>query len=532
MHIIEQRILNNFKKEPGREIPTTEIVRAVYPEEYAKIIRGMSDELSDKRLIQQARRKKGQLHRKILYHLGNLVKDDILKVTSIKGKGEKYFSLSIEEGELIIEKKHKKIVISKPSISTTLIEEYEDKGIVHKFDPDNWINKVNCILLESTKHTGLNSFYNLIYTCFSEVNDVLGLNNFEHLIQKSSQENVEEILKKLDIDTKDHERFVSLIINVKNIDDDKKVSDFIKSFAKINPKNVTLVFKTESKELRAHKTLFKTLISELSEAEIKINIHNRKVHNAPIIIGKAGPYTLLEEEWKEYEENIRGKTMGLVIANTTIAIDVNRFFSQTRDNQEFRSLIQRTAKTLLKVNTTQKKKANEYFKRLDELNKPYTKKFFAYAKNYIRFWNYDWREKQHEHILELLESTIQEIKKFCTTQQTIYRACGIPFNFNIVFSSVFRKYIQNLSTRRYIKTTIRKFKDYHTPEIIKFIETREKLFKIFEGGDRIRFFRSEEFVPEEVIREFTFLINTYELPLITYDFRERRGETKLTSFME
>ena len=532
MHFIEQRILNKFKKEPLREIPTTEIVRAVYPEEYVKIIRDINNEFSDKKLAQKAKRRKGQFHRKILYHLNKLVDDEILKVIFIKGKGEKYFALGIEEGEMIVERKHKKIVISKPSISTSLIEEYEARNIVHKFDPDNWVNKLNCILLESTNYTGVNKFYDLVYGCFSEINDVLGLNNFEHLIQNSSLENLEEVLKKLDVDTRDHERFVSLIINVKNILDDKKMSGFIKSFVKINPRNVVLVFKTESKELRSHKTLFKDIVSELSSEEIKINIHNRKIHNAPIIIGKAGPYTLREDEWQDYEENIRGKTLGLVIANTSIAIDVNRFFKENLSSKEFRKLILKTAKTLLKVNTTQNKKCNEYFKRLNELNKPYTKKFFAHTRNYIRFWNYDWREKKQEHLLELLESTSQEIKKFCSTQQTIYKACGIPFNFDIVFSSVFRKYTQNLSTRRYIKTTVKKFKDYHSPEIVNFIETREKLFKIFNGGDRIRFFRSEEFNPEDVIKELVFLMNTYELPLITYDFKERRGEMKLTSFME
>lgn len=532
MHFIEQQILKKFKKEPSREISTTEIVRAVYPEEYVKIIRDINNEASDKKLAQQAKRKKGRLHRKILYHLNILVGDDILKVSSVKGKGEKHFSLSLEQGDLVIEKKHKKIIISKPLISTNLIEEYEAKGIIHKFNPDSWVNKLNCILLESTTRAGLNNFYDLVYSCFSEVNDVLGINNFEYHIQNSSQENIHEFLKKIDMDTKDYERFVSLIINVKEIKDDKKICSFIKEFAKINPRNVTLVFKTQSKELMSHKTLYQCLVSEFSEEEVKINIHNRKVHKAPIIVGKAGPYTLSDEEWKDYEDNIRGKTIGLVIANTSIAIDVRRFFRQSVDNKEFRKLIQKTAKTLLKVNTTQKKNANEYFKRLDELNKPYTKKFFAYAKNYIRFWNYDWREKEHEHIVELLESTKQETNKFCLIQKTIYRACGIPFNFDIVFSSVFRKYTKNLSNRRYIKTTIKSFKDYHTPEITKFIETRERLFKIFDGADRTRFFRSEELTPLEVIRELGFLMNTYELPLITYDFKERKGEMKLTRFME
>lgn len=532
MHPIEQKILSKFKKEPSKEISTTEILRAVYPEEYSKITRGIRDEFLDKRLAQQAKRKKGRLHRKILYHLNKLVDDDILKVSSVKGKGEKYFSLSIEEGELVVEKKHKKIIIAKPSVSTSLIEEYENKSIVHKFDPDGWINKLNCILLESTNYEGINKFYNLIYNCFSEINDALGLNNFEYLVQNSSPENVEEFIRKLDLDTKDYERIVSIIINAKNIHDEKKISGFIKAFVKINPKNVVLIFKTESKELKAHEKLFRTIVSEFSKEEIKLNIHNKKTHNAPIVIGKAGPYTLSEEEWKDYEENVREKTIGLVIANTTIAIDIHNFFREGFGNKDFRELILRTAKTLLKVSTTQRKKANEYFKRLNELNKPHTKKFFAYSKNYIRFWNYDLREKNQEHLVELLESTKQELKQFCSTQQTIYKACGMPFKFNIVLSSVFKKYIKALSQRRYTKTTIRRFRDYHLQDIVKFINTRESLFKIFDDCDRIRFFRSGEFASQEVTREMVFLMNSYELPLITYDFKERRGELKLTTFLE
>jgi hypothetical protein len=125
MHTIEQRILNKFKKEPLREISTTEIVREACPEEYSRIIEGLHSELSDKKNFLLAKRKKGQLHRKILYHLNDLIKNNILKVSSVKGKGEKYFSLAIDEGQLVVEKKNTQVVITKPTISTSMIEDYE-----------------------------------------------------------------------------------------------------------------------------------------------------------------------------------------------------------------------------------------------------------------------------------------------------------------------------------------------------------------------------------------------------------------------
>jgi hypothetical protein len=531
MHSTEQSILNKFKQEPLREISTTELIRAVHPEEYSRIIRDIDNEFSDKKLTRKAYQRKAQLHRKTLYHLNKLVSDGVLKVSSVHGKGEKYFSLNMDEGELVVEKKHKKIIISKPTISTSLIEEYEAKGIVHKFDPDGWITKLNCLLLESSKEQGINKFYELVYNCFPEVNDALGLNNFEQLIQTNTPENTEEVLKKLDIETKDHDRIVSIIINLKNITDDNRVADFIKNFVKIKPRNVNILFKAESKELKSHEKLFSSIIPEFAREELKLNIHNRKVHDAPMILGKAGPYTLREEEWKDYEEKIRGKTIGLAIASTSIIIDINRFFNSGLNINEFRKLLQKIANVLLKVSMTKNKKAGDYFKRLDDLNKPNTKQFFAYEKNYIRLWNYDLAERGQEHLPELLESSHQEIKRFCSTQHTIYRACGIPFSFDIALSTVMRRFSTDLSQRRYAKATIRSFKDYQDQETINQIQLKEKLSSIFDGGDRTRFFRRGEFIPQDLLRELVFLMNTYDLPIITYDFKERKGEIKLTNFM-
>jgi len=531
MHIIEQRILNKFKKEPLREIPTTELVREAYPEEHSRMLAKISDSHIDKRAAIQAMRKKGQLHRKVLYHINNLVKDGVLKVGSVKGKGEKHFTLAMDEGQLVVEKKHRQIVITKPSISTSLIEEYEIKSIVYKFDPEGWITKLNCILLESTNFDGINHFYDLVYSCFSEVNDALGLNNFEHLIQKSSEENIEDIIKRLDLDTKDQGRVVCIIINVKNIIDNEKMRAFIQSYSRMRPKNISIVFKTDTKELKSHEALFESIISDFSKEEIKLNIHNRNVHDAPIIIGKGGPYTLREDEWKDYEETVRGKTIGLAIAHTSLAIDCNRFFSQYQNTRDFRDLILKVSRMLLKVSASQRKKSNEYFKRLNELNKPYTKKFFGYAKNYIRFWNFDFEDERQKNLMALMESTKEEVKRFCATERTIYKSCGIPFNFDITFSGVFKKFSSGLSERKYRRISIRGLQDLSSPELNRIIRAKEKLADIFDGNDRMRLHRGGKSLPEEILKEMKFLMNTNHLPIITYDFSEIRGEIKLTSFM-
>ena len=531
MHLIEQKILNQFKKEPLKETSTTEIVRAVHPEEYSKIIRSINSETADRKDKNNSMREKGQLHRKVLYHLNKLVDEKVLIVTNTKGKGEKMFSLNIEQGEIIVEKKRKTIIINKPSVSTNLIDEYEDKKIIQKFDPESWINKVNCILLENSQQLGTNKYYDVIYNSLSEVNDALGLNDFEQIIQDNPSEEVDEFINKLDIDTKDHNLFVSMILNTQNFRDEEKIKQFIRNFARKKPKNIALIFKTESKDVKLRTELFKEIIEQFSSKEIKINLQNSRIHSPPMIIGKAGSYTIEKDEWENYKENIRGKTIGLVISQVSIAIDLYRFFRESPSANDFRELIMRTAKTMLQVNSTQRRKSNDYFKKLNDLNYPNTKKFFLHSNNYIRFWNYNLSDEKQANLLELMQSAKKEIDIFCKTEETIYKSCGIPITFRINFSSVFKKFSPNLSSRIYHKTTIKRFKDFQSKEMSILISLKEDLTKIFDGGDRARFFRRGEYTAEEIIKEWAFLMNTHELQLITYDFKELKGDVKLTNFM-
>jgi len=45
----------------------------------------------------EAKRKKFQLHRKLLYYLNKLIDEKILRISRIQEKGEKTFALAIED---------------------------------------------------------------------------------------------------------------------------------------------------------------------------------------------------------------------------------------------------------------------------------------------------------------------------------------------------------------------------------------------------------------------------------------------------
>ena len=65
------------------------------------------------------------------------------------------------------------------------------------------------------------------------------------------------------------------------------------------------------------------------------------------------------------------------------------------------------------------------------------------------------------------------------------------------------------------------------------LKAKEKICEIFDGGDRLRIFRSGSIEVDEIIKEFGILLNSYNIPLYCYDFGEIRGANlKLTSFIE
>ena len=387
-------------------------------------------------------------------------------------------------------------------------------------------------MLDGYMFEGLQNLYSAISDLFLNINDVLCVNDFELLVQKSRKEDLEKFLKKLDIDTLDYNKTITFNIFFPHIKREAIIMDFIKLFSEIKPANMNLVFALTSAELSKHHKVMEEAISCFSKQKIKLNIKNCSLKQAPYIVGMAGVHTVDDEDWQIYKEEIRGKSIGLSCVQSSVAVDINRFFQNFETQAEFRKFIMKIAKSLLTANTAQRRNSLEYFKKINELNKEHANDFFRFSRNYIRLWNYDWQEKTQEHIISLLESCKEEIDDFCLQEETIFKSCGIPIRFKVVFSSAFTHFDPSfLSKRTYHKTTIRKLEDLHTDEMKTFITTREKTFKIFDGGDRIRFFRSGDFKPEDITHELAYILNSFELPFFCYDFTERKGNVSLMNFM-
>ncbi len=542
----EQKIIQILTQRKNTDISTTSLVKQLHPEKYEEIRNLIENPQRDIDLIKIGKRNKARLHRQILYHLNKLKEENYIQITRIEGRGEKYFKLN--ETKTINDKKGQevqRIIESMTNLQDELstltgIEEYEEQKIVKRFDHNNWLTKINSFILETNKTQNIKKLYELINELYPTYNDVVGLRDFQEIIEKSTPEEQTNFIKKINIDTKDYNKYINLIIDLTKIRNYVKISDFINIFADINPDKVFIIFQTTSKTLTTQNRLINTLVKKFSENKIRVNIQNKNLNKAPYMIGRAGAYTFNEEEWERYEEEIQGKTIGACCSETSIYIDIYRTFKDKINYTNFRELILKTSKALLIATATQRKKSDHLFKPINKANQNYQNKFFNTSYNYIRLWNYDIlfneetnKEEDFERFKDLLTSTVEEVEDFCKREETIFRSCGIPIRFKIVLSSAFRRFDKDfLSPRIYKKVLIKSLKDYYRDDVIKDIKRRESLYKIFKGGDRVRFFRDAKTSTDEIITEFHYLLTNHHLPLFTYDFRTLKGELTLNSFLK
>lgn len=500
MHRIEERILQLFKENPEREFKTTEIVETIFSKNFG----------SDKIL-------KAQLHRKALYHLNKLVDSEILKVSKVIGKGEKCFSLTIQQGEILLKSK-KTIIISNTGAPSTPIGNFEENKVILKYELPTWISKLNSVLINASE-LKIKKFFELLKESVISVNDSVGIINLEHLMNKHPEDLIDKLVEL----SLDYHRTISISINVSEL---PKLKEFLELYTYSYNNNLLLVFEGSPLELHAQSKVFLYIIDLFKDKKIKLNIKNSDISKSPYIIGKIGPYTINYLDWNVFLE--KDFEIPLIsLSQSSIIVDVNKFFRENSVS-DFRESLLKVANSLLSGNIIQRKRSDEFFQQFDSFTRNKKNRLFSYSSNYIRFWNYDW-EKDYEFVT-LLNSCIPRVKEFCSNEETIYKSCGMPIRFRISFSSVIKRFDDNLSHRNYSKVEIKSIKDIESVKTKKFLRTREELFESFDGGDRVRFFRTGDFENKDVLQEVILIMNSYRIPYFCFDFTRMRGNTKLTHY--
>lgn len=530
MRNTEEIILNIFKDNSTRELNTESLAKEIYPQEYALIEDLMRS--TDKSHMHDGKRRKFQLHRKLLYYINKLIDDNIIKVSKIAEKGEKYFTLKAGEGDTIIGKGYKKILVTKPAITSTYMDKHEIKDIMKKYEEDSWITRFNSILLECGKIQDVDRTYELITESFTVINDAVALNEFEVILNHAEEKSLKEFLDRISRDTDNFNKTVSIIIGLGQAGNG--IYPFIEHYAKIRPKRVNIIFNLGNKDVQKCSKALGYIFENFSESKIKVNFKNNDIISAPHFKGRAGIYNFDEQDWSVYTKKFKGSVTSIGCSQSQIALNINKFFEVYQTDTEFREAVLDAAKTLLYANMVQRRKSNEYFKNINNINYPHSADFYKFSRNYIRFWNYDWHKdiQENHNLFDLIRSTKEIVDNFCYSEETIFKSCGVPIRFRIAFSSAFRNFdTKFMGERDYKKFTISRSEDYYTGEIKGFLEAREKMFEIFDGGDRLRIFHKSDFAINDILHEMGILLNAYKVPLFTYDFSGLKGTVKLTNFM-
>ncbi len=527
MHRIENGILETFRREPARSFSTTDLVHNVFKEEYAAINQHLQS--GEKRSVRKGYAEKAKLHRKLLYHVTKLVDEKLLIHDGYRGKGEKLFRLGLDDGQIVVHGKDRRIVIAKHAQVTTPIDGYEQEGLIKKYRPETWLTKHDALLVDCLSFPDAAALQRRLQHLFPCVADSLALERFDHLLGVGAYEDTIRLLDYLAMDAHDYDVAVALLINLSSLEQEAALLRLLRERLATLPPHLSFVFTVTPRGLAKKEQFFKELLPLFHDAKRKLTLKNNALFPQPAFFGRAGPYALTPEDWERYRNRFRGKADCCVIGQTSMAIDINHWFEGRGTINGFRDMALRAAHALFEVEEQRRRQPGLL---APGLGPEAANEFFKVGKCHLRFWNYDWAQTAYP-VLDLLGSVQEEIERFCTTQETIFKSCGLPIRFRIGLSTSFAKFDQDFfSERRYRKTALATIKELQGKEMKQYLQIREQLFKTFKGADRLRFFFARGTPVEELLRMARYLLSAHDLPSFTFDFRGKSGELKLTTFLE
>ncbi|MBI4017449.1 MAG: hypothetical protein HY366_00720 [Candidatus Aenigmarchaeota archaeon] len=512
-------------KDRAEEVSTSDIAAIVYHEEFGMLGKILGSVHSPPPEIRKAKSAKAVLHRRVLYHLNRLMEHGLVRLTRTDSNGEKYYTLGLNGNEELVFEDYRKrtLVLTKPRVPSLPTEAYEEKHVLVKFSGETWLETANALLLDMQD---LPSMFRAIGPLYSEINDVIGISNFA--MHANSAHDAAEFLKRTGSDAKDFGKRINLLVDVAELDKDGKqrILQMLKHCA-ASEQPVSFVLEMSSKDVQ---TNFNFLQQAFASYEgRKLYFKNKDITSVPYLTGKAGPYTFDATEMKRTE----GSPV-LLASQMTLMVDVKKFCETFSFSFEaFDDLIQRTLKSLFYGNAMQRRHAGVRFKNTMALGG--TLSPFVMARDYIRFWNYDFLRltydaKMMENVFRLIR---KRAKEFCTAQESIYASCGMPARFRSVFSmahaSLSSDYFTTALDRSRLEVSA--LKDFYDQGFRENMRSKELLTDMFDGGFQLTVHKKGPYNTEDAVREVNMMLNTYKIPFFAYAADAPKGTLKnLKSF--
>lgn len=514
---ISKQIYDLFK-EKNQEISTNNIIKALFTNQWSQTQEIFMSEFSTKKEKFLAKNLRAKLHRRVIYHLNKLVNKNILRVVRLNPKGEKVFMLA--NRFRIVNNMDYSI---KPSFLTPT-KLYEDRGIVHYYSQNDWLSKINAVVINTEQFDSFAILTSIIQEIIPCVNDVIALDNFESLMNVTSSQEIESFVLLMSKTLYDYNIRLRLLIDSSLVELGKFIK-VIEGIISSGHKVIQLVIKTSPKSAIRLNSLLGASLDLFMHHNLKLNIHNTLLWSSPLFTGRAGVYGL--NQGFSFSEDV----LGVVVSSTSLAVDVKRFMMKFKSFSEFRSLMLKAARSLLIANSIQFKAYKENLKRLQVLASKNPAIILSHSKNYIRVWNYNWEGLERENMIQLFKSIQEELKSFARSEEMIYKSCGLPLRFSISLATAFKGFNSGfLSHKKYFKNTIKGLKELNSNNMQRFFRVKEQLAGIFETGDRTRIFHKPT-IKDELLKEIKHLLITKSLPLITYDFSSKPRDVSLTRFL-
>ncbi len=493
MKSMKHDIISLFE-EKETEIPTSEIVLAV-SKEYAQ--------LKSQKNFNQAR----QIHRRVLYHLNMLVRENILRVDGYGKNGQKSYALNVSEGEQLIEispTKYKKELIGNRILMPIMpIEGYEQKGIVIK--SGSLTEKLNSIVVLCDKYSG--ELIPLVKKLLSIIDDCICLENFEREINKK---NVITLVKELDKECSLYGRKISFSVNISDVEK-SRILELIRET--INLKSINFVFGINKTALFEKADLISSLFDIYAKEKKTIFLKNRDKFDLPYFVGNMGVYSFDEEEWNNMQE----KPACIACSQSTIVLDVKKFYDNYGFNLiRFKELLMNISKSFLAINSIQRGKVRDYFK---ENIPDYNIDFLELSRNYIRLWNFGLLEPEleTEKVLDIIDKAKHKIDEFARTQDRIYNSCGMSIRFKLALNQASKQSAESLSSAKYKQMQIDGLNSI-IADLKDRIEETSKVSSYFDGGIHVKFHRIGKIEnSKELLNEVSLLLNRHNLAFFSYD---------------
>ncbi|MFT4311349.1 MAG: hypothetical protein ACMXX7_01870 [Candidatus Woesearchaeota archaeon] len=397
---LKEKIINVFSSKSGN-ISTFEIIKKVFYNEIKEIEKLNNSKLPE--LLKIAKRKKAKLHRKILYHINELIKDNVLIVQGQIGKGEKLYSLNklaINDETIKYDVAYSEI----ESIDSTL----QNKEYV-KITTNNWLRKLDALQIKSQN---IQKIFSQIKKYSSHIIDVLVIDEFEKTLASSDTIYLNNLIT--NIEKQNFEFTLCLNIKIKELDLDK-IIDLLDITNKKEGLKINFLLKKE--DLKKRNKLINIILENYDLSKIIFQNDEKK---STIAVGKNGIYNLNYKDQKYIKKNHSFSQINAITINSSsLLFDFKKIKNESYTKK--RKLFLEIAKYLIQSTSLQRRRSEIFFKTINNVDDN-NNDFYRFASNSIIIKNI---ELDEENII-FLKSIKNILHEFCKIEETIFKSCGIP----------------------------------------------------------------------------------------------------------